>query len=167
MTDVRGDSLNCRCSYILFVYPYRTVVTVGLPPCLLVIFHDILTYSHLLLFLRDPWWFSGGILAQEGRLLASLQHPFVVRYRDSFCEACWAVATELLREKLSGLASHSSAFHSRPGWCAVFDHGLLWRPGRNATGHEVFHGLSCSFTSSCHGQIWILVPCRWSSPNGG
>ncbi|CAJ1350611.1 unnamed protein product [Effrenium voratum] len=25
--------------------------------------------------------------AKEGRLLASLQHPFVVRYRDSFCEA--------------------------------------------------------------------------------
>ncbi|CAK9092056.1 unnamed protein product [Durusdinium trenchii] len=24
---------------------------------------------------------------KEGRLLASLQHPFVVRYRDSFCEA--------------------------------------------------------------------------------
>lgn len=24
---------------------------------------------------------------QEGRLLSSLQHPFVVRYRDSFCEA--------------------------------------------------------------------------------
>ncbi|CAE7939790.1 NEK1 [Symbiodinium necroappetens] len=26
-------------------------------------------------------------LFQEGRLLGSLRHPFVVRYRDSFCEA--------------------------------------------------------------------------------
>ena len=31
-------------------------------------------------------------LFQEGRLLGSLRHPFVVRYRDSFCEAllCWS-----------------------------------------------------------------------------
>ena len=24
---------------------------------------------------------------QEGRLLASLRHPYIVRYRESFCEA--------------------------------------------------------------------------------
>ena len=58
---------------------------------------------------------------QEGRLLASLRHPFVVRYRDSFCEA----------GRLVGNARWElSAYESEAGMlCIIMDFcegGMLW-----------------------------------------